>query len=454
VAHVEPEVAMAVVSQQVRRRSVPPGVVARWVLWGFVVVNLGVVEVLFVTAGTGKNGILTVAKFVGLHAALLLLFQLLLVARLPWLDRRIGMDRLTVWHRWVGFTLLWTVLTHATLVVLGYATLGNESMAEAFLALAGVPASLLGMLAAALIVVVGAISTRYVRRRLRYETWHALHLLVYLVMGLAFVHQLIETTTFRSSVFAMAYWWVLWVFAFGALVVGRIVVPVWRNAYHQFRIAAVVPESHDVVSVHVTGRHLDRLPARAGQFFIWRFPGHNHWWPANPFSLSAAPNDDSLRLTAKAVGDTSAGLRNARVGTRVWVEGPYGAFTSLHRTRPGALLIAGGVGITPVRALLEEQTAGDVVVLYRVRDQRDAVLLNEIRHLVATRRGRLHLLTGRTDAGVRPFDPAELHALVPDVAERDVYVCGPPAMTDAVLSTLRRLRVPGNQVHAEKFSLA
>ena len=75
------------------------------------------------------------------------------------LDRRIGMDRLTVWHRWVGFTLLWTILTHAVIVVLGYATLDDASMGKTFLALAGVPASLLGMCAALIIVVIGTVST-------------------------------------------------------------------------------------------------------------------------------------------------------------------------------------------------------------------------------------------------------------------------------------------------------
>ncbi|WP_312872785.1 ferredoxin reductase family protein [Kibdelosporangium persicum] len=427
---------------------------ARLALWAFVVVNVVIVEVLFFTAGTGKNDILTVAKFFGLHAALLLMFQLLLVARLPWLDRRIGMDRLTVWHRWVGFTMFWTVLTHATLVVLGYATLDNASMGKTFLALAGVTASLLGMLAAAIVVLTAVVSIRYVRRKLRYEVWHGLHLLLWLALGLAFVHQLLETTTFRSSTFAMIYWWVLWLFAFGSLVTGRIVMPVWRNAHHQFRVAAVVPEAHNVVSVHVTGRHLDRLPARAGQFCVWRFPGHRSFWLANPFSLSAAPDGRSLRLTAKAVGSGSAGLRQLPVGTRVFMEGPYGAFTAQHRTRHGMLLIAGGVGITPIRALLEEDPTGNVVVLYRVRDESEAVLLREIQQLVAVRRGRLHLLTGRTSQGARPFEPDSLRFLVPDITERDVYICGPPVMTAAVEDSLRKLGVPNGQVHAEKFSLA
>jgi ferredoxin-NADP reductase len=235
-----------------------------------------------------------------------------------------------------------------------------------------------------------------------------------------------------------------------------VVIPLWRNVYHQFRVAAVVPESTAVVSVHITGRRLDRLPARAGQFFIWRFLGHNRWWQANPFSLSMAPNGRSLRLTAKAVGSTSAGLRGVPVGTRVFAEGPYGAFTAIHRIRTAALLIAGGVGITPIRALLEE-SAGPVIVLYRVRDLADAVLLPELQALARDRGAQLHLLTGRTGAGSppnTPLGPQQLLAMVPDIADRDVFVCGPPAMTAAALRSLRHLRVPRPQVHAERFCLA
>jgi predicted ferric reductase len=430
--------------------------VARVVLWTVVVANLLIVEVMFASAGTGKNSLLTVAKFFGLHAALLMMLQLTLVARLPWLDRRIGMDRLTYWHRWVGLTLFWVVVTHATFILLGYSRLGGESVFATFLSLAGVTASLLGMFAAAIVITVVTFSVRYVRRRLPYEVWHGIHILLYVALGLALFHQFLEGTTFTSSALSTAYWWTMWALVGTALVVGRVVMPLWRNARHQLRVAAVVPESDNVVSVHMTGRDLDRLPARAGQFFVWRFLGHNHWWQANPFSLSAAPNGRSLRLTAKAVGSGSAGLRHVPVGTRVFAEGPYGAFTASQRTRDAMLLIAGGVGITPIRALLEESD-GPAVVLYRVHTAADAVLFDELRALADARGAELHLMTGRTGAGSppnTPLAPDNLRALVPDITDRDVFVCGPAAMTAAVLRSLRALKVPRSQVHAEKFSLA
>ncbi len=436
------------------RRAGSPAATAQTVAVGVVALNVVIVQMLFLTSGSSQSIVLAVAKYFGVHAALIMMVQLLLVARIPWLDRRLGMDRLTAWHRWVGFALLWTVVTHATLIVVGYATLYSMTLSATWLSLVGVTASLLGIAAATVIVLVAITSMRYVRRRLPYERWHAVHLGLYAAVTLALLHQMFEVSTFTASPWAEAYWWTLWVLVLGALLVGRVVLPLQRNARHRFRVAAVVPESDNTTSVYVTGRDLHRLPARAGQFCIWRFTDHNGWWRANPFSLSAAPDGRTLRLTAKAAGTTSAGLRGLRVGARVFVEGPYGAFTSLHQQTDATLLIAGGIGVTPIRALLEE-SRGSTVVLYRVSDPADAVLFGELRELARRPGVRLHVFAGRSHGSppVRPFDPPNLLSLVPDITRRDVYVCGPPAMTEAVLRSVRTLGVPNAQVHAERFGL-
>jgi predicted ferric reductase len=436
--------------------GISPAMAARLVLGVVVGVNVLIVEAVFLTAEPAKNAVLGFGKWLGLHLALVMILQLVLVARLPWLDRRIGMDRLTSWHRWTGFTLFWLVLLHPSFILLGYASQYRSSPLTQFNNLRTQLPVLLGMLAAGVVLIAAGLSVRAARRRLSYEAWHAVHLLLYVAIVFALIHQLSEVSTFTSSAPAEAYWWTLWVFALGSLITGRVVIPLWRNARHRFRVAAVVPESDTVVSVYVTGKNMDKLPVRAGQFMIWRFPGHGHWWEANPFSLSAAPDGRTLRLTAKAVGATSARLRSIPVGARVFAEGPYGAFTALARTREATLLIAGGVGITPIRALLEEAT-GPTTVLYRAPTTRDAVLLGELQNLAQSRGAQLHVLTGRTGAGAPPFTPfapENLAALVPDIRDRDVYVCGPVAMTDAVLRSLRALRVPAGQVHAERFSLA
>ncbi|HEX5198690.1 MAG TPA: ferredoxin reductase family protein [Actinoplanes sp.] len=428
-------------------------------LWIFLIANLVIVELMFARPATPAHNTLTsVGRFLGLHLAFVMALQLLLIARLPFLDRRIGMDKLTTWHRWTGFTLFWLVLLHPTFVLLGYSSLDKISFFAEIPNLAKQMPVLLGMIAAALLVVVAAVSLRAVRRRVSYETWHTLHLLVYLIVVLGIIHQVYEGSAFKTNILTQVYWWGLWAFALGALFTGRVLTPLVRNARHQLKVAAVVPESDDVVSVYMTGHDLGRLQARAGQFFLWRFLGHNPWWQVNPFSLSAAPDGRSLRLTAKGIGVTSAGLRRLPIGTRVFAEGPYGAFTSGQRVTDKTLLIAGGIGVTPIRALLEDdRLPGDIVVLYRVPAQADAVLLGEMQNLSSVRGAKLHLLAGRTGAGTppfQPFSPESLIALVPDIVERDVYVCGPAAMTDAVLRSLRALKVPSRQQHAETFRLA
>ncbi|MEU9978338.1 ferredoxin reductase family protein [Streptomyces sp. NPDC051014] len=429
-----------------------PGVVARTGLYAVLAVNAAVVAWFFARAGFASNALIVIGRLLGLYGALVMAFQLVLVARLPWLDRRIGMDRLTSWHRWTGFALLWTLLGHVVFIAFGYADGTGTGPVGEIVDLAGTTEGILrAVVAFGVLLVVGAVSARSARRRLAYETWHFVHLYSYVAVVLAFTHQVAVGTTFTSSPAATAYWYTLWGVALGSVAVGRLVLPLWRNHRHRFRVSAVVPESDQVVSVYVTGRDLDELGARAGQFFLWRFLTKDRWWQANPFSLSAAPDGRTLRLTAKAVGDGSAAPRHLKPGTRVFAEGPYGAFTALHRRRTDSLLIAGGVGVTPVRALLEDLD-GHAVVIYRVAAERDAVLLGELRDLAVAKGAELHLVTGPPVPD--RLAPRELARLVPDIADRDVFLCGPPPMMNAVLRTLDALGVPKPQIHFERFGLA
>ncbi|MFI2432767.1 ferric reductase-like transmembrane domain-containing protein [Streptomyces sp. NPDC018693] len=426
--------------------------VARTGLYAVLAANVAAVLYFFTQAGFASNTLIVLGRLTGLFGALLMAFQLLLVARLPWLDRRIGMDRLTSWHRWTGFGVLWLLLAHVVFITFGYAEASSLDPVNQLIDLAEtVEGVLRAVVALGIIIVIGVVSARSARRRLAYETWHFIHLYTYVAVVLALTHQVAVGTSFATSSVATAYWNALWYVALGAVFVGRLVLPLWRNLRHQLRVEAVVPESDNVVSVYITGRDLDKLPARAGQFFLWRFLTKDRWWQANPFSLSAAPDGDRLRLTAKAAGDGSAALRHLKPGTRVFAEGPYGAFTAMHRTRPEAVLIAGGVGVTPIRALLEE-LHGHAVVIYRVATDQDAVLYGELVELAHAKGAELHLVTGPPVPD--RLAPAELARLVPDITDRDVFLCGPPPMMNAVIGSLRELGVPKQQVHFERFSLA
>jgi len=181
------------------------------------------------TTTPSKNGLVAVGKFLGLHLALVMIFQLILIARIPWLERRIGMDRLTNWHRWTGFALFWLVLAHPTFVVLGFSRFDKLPVTKEITNLVGIFQTLVGIIAASIVVVVVGFSLRAVRKRLPYELWHAIHLLLYAAITLALIHQAYEGTAFKTSPLATAYWWTLWTVALLALFTGRLFVPLWRN---------------------------------------------------------------------------------------------------------------------------------------------------------------------------------------------------------------------------------
>jgi predicted ferric reductase len=423
-------------------------------------------------SGTAADRLIALGRLTGLVGSVLLLEQLLLAARLPWLDRTYGHDRALVAHRRLSRVALPLLLAHAAALVLGYGA--NDGvrplvvlLVEPVRMLGGaVPDMLTAFVALALLVVVAVTSMQAARRRTRHEVWHLVHLTGYAAVALSVPHQLSAGTDIAGHPFDRALWLALYVATAGAVVVFRVLLPVWRSARHALVVERVDVEAPGVVSVVVTGRALDRLPVRAGQFLQWRFLTRGLWLAAHPWSLSAAPDGRSLRLTVRDLGDHSRRVAALRPGTRVLVEGPYGLFTTERRTRRRVLLLAAGIGITPVRALAEELAGapdvlpGDVTVLYRADDERGLVHADELRELADAAGLRLHLLVGRParDSWLPPGmgrggrgDAEALEHLVPQLRQHDVYVCGPPAWMRLVHRCLRVARVPSGQVHDERF---
>jgi ferredoxin-NADP reductase len=233
-----------------------------------------------------------------------------------------------------------------------------------------------------------------------------------------------------------------------------VLTPVWSGFRYRLRVAEVIAEGPDVTSIRMTGRKLERLRARPGQFLLWRFLTGGFWWTSHPFSLSTAPDGRSLRISVKAVGDHTRRIRSIPVGTRVAAEGPYGAFTESVRRRRKALLIAGGIGITPVRALAETMN-GDVEVIYRVLREEDIVFGRELDEISTGRGVGVRYVIGdhRSDEGRDLLTAQHLQELVPDLRERDVYLCGPPAMVAAIERDVRRAGVSRRALHVERFAL-
>jgi predicted ferric reductase len=428
-------------------------VVALWVAGG------GVSD--FTSVG---ESLTNVGRLTGLLASVLILIQVLLMARLPILEQAWGQDELARVHRLVGFTSFNLMVAHVVLTVLGYNAGTDLGVIGTFIdETLHAPGMLLALAGTIALVMVVFTSVRKARRRLRYESWHLLHLYAYLGAGLALPHQLWTGADFRSSTVATVFWWGLYAAALASVLAYRVALPLIRSGRHRLVVSHVRVESPTVTSVVVTGRHLDRLPVRAGQFFQWRFLDGASSSRANPYSISAAPDGRTLRITAEAVGGSSRRLAGLRPGTPVLVEGPYGRLHSGVRTRQRSLLIGAGIGITPLRALLEELPAGPdaTVVIYRVGRQSDIVLADELLSLARAKGARIVAVVGHRRSDRRSWLPADsahlgeaeaLLRIVPDLAHRDVYVCGNPGWMDSVIAAARAAGVPPESIHHERFS--
>ena len=392
-----------------------------------------------------------VAHVTGMLAGYAVLVLLVLMSRWPLLERGIGADRLARWHAAGGRSVLTLVLVHATAATIGWTQVTGLSLLGAALDVLTMPGLLAATVATALMVAVAVVSVRAARHRLRYETWHALHLSVYVAVAMSFVHQLAGPDLAGRPVLQVL-WALMYTHSFGLVLRYRLLEPVRAATRHRMRVAETVSEADGVVSIVIEGHRLDELRAQPGQFFRWRFLTPDLWFTAHPFSLSAAPTADRLRLTVKALGDGSRRLQQVEIGTWVVAEGPYGAMTAERRTRRDVALIAGGVGITPMRVLFETlplSAEQDLVLLYRARNRDQLVFRDELIALANQRRARVIFLLG-PDPDL--LTSASLTRLVPNLAERDVYLCGPPGLASTVRTSLARAGVPAGRVHEERFA--
>ncbi|MFC0033427.1 ferric reductase-like transmembrane domain-containing protein [Micromonospora chaiyaphumensis] len=400
--------------------------------------------------------VLTAAgRITGLVAGYLLLVQVLMMSRLGVLERWLGGERLSRVHRDVGATLLVAVLAHLALLVVGYAGLERNSVVgEVGALLTQYEDMVSAFVATGILVAVGCTAIRAVRRRLPYELWYHLHLTSYLVLLLGYGHQFSNGAELYEPGPVRTGWIAAYLLVVAALVWGRLIAPLRFNLRHRLRVADVVAENPDTVSIYLTGHRLNQIDLLGGQYFRWRFLNPVGWWQSHPFSLSAAGNGRWLRLTVKVVGRHTADLRDLTPGTRVWAEGPSGTFTAAHRSRERALLIAGGSGIAPLRAMLEELPPG-AALIYRARTPADVLLHNELDWLAQARHTSVWYVVGsRDDPGPRQvMSPEGLRRLVPDLTRRDVYLCGPGGLVEESVRALRRAGVPRRQIHLATFEL-
>lgn len=437
-----------------------PSPLTAWDPVFLVVLNVAVVTWMwFRHDGMGRTGtfdewLVSIGQLTGLYAALAVLLGLVMISRAPWIERRYGMDQTIRAHRWTGFAAAWLMVTHVLASTFGLARdTGISLWAQIVDYWRNYPYMIPTIVGFGFFLLLVILSVRAIRSRLSYEAWWLVHLTAYLAAALTFGHQTAIGADFVLDTWAFAYWVTLWSSVAALILLYRWVPLVWRLARFRLRIDDVIDEGDGVVTLVVGGERLHRIRAQAGQFFMLRVLDRHRWWKAHPFSLSAPPDGRSLKFTVKALGDHTTWLQTIAPGTRVAVEGPYGGFLDVLPTERRMLFIAGGIGITPFRGMVEDlDRPGDVTLLYRTPTPAETVFRADLERLSAELGFELHLSHSRNGDGTDPFAPASLLRMTPDLRDRDVFVIGSPRLVASARRGLRLAGVPARQIHLESFT--
>jgi predicted ferric reductase len=425
-----------------------------WVAAYCLAANLPLAAVLLSSPPGGRGLVLELASALGIVALTLLALQMALPARLGVVARPLGAEVAIRLHRHLADVLVAAIAAHVALIVVGdpsnlalFDPLGAPWRAKA---------------AVASFVALGAlVATSVLRRRLglTYARWRGLHNALgvgALALGLLHAIGVDRYLTYGPSGVPTA--GLAGVGVLG-LVELRLLRP-RRLARRPYLIERVVAERGGATTLALRADGHGGHRFRPGQFAWLKLAQGRHTLVEHPFSYSSsASRPERPTFTIKAYGDFTRRVPELCPGTRVLLDGPHGSYCARRRAER-FVLIAGGIGITPIISLL--RTAADardrrpVLLVYGSLRWEEVTFREELEHL--ERRLDLHVVHVLTEPppdwqGEAGFIDADLLArhLPTDLRRSDVFLCGPPPMLTAALTGLQRFGVAPEHVHAEQF---
>ena len=396
----------------------------------------------------------------GLLALSGLVCAAVLPSRVRSLTRAFGIEDVIDVHRFLGVASGMLVLVHVACVV----AMNPVQVALLDWALNGPPAKAASIATAALVMLVGL---AVVRRRLnqRYEVWRWMHVLlaVTVLVGsglhVFWLNHLLQQRSMQM-IFVL-------LLAVGAVLLHRWVWRTLLDPSTEFVVAEIRRESESVTTVSLAARH--------GSDAEWDFaPGQFAWLrlrrsvtgEEHPFTIASSPHlPGRVEFTIRHAGDFTRSIHRLRPGQPVWIDGPHGSFTSDVRTCQGVVMIAGGVGITPmmsmVRAAADRRDVRPHRLVVVARSHEELLFRNELAYL------REELDLEVVEVLRRPHPGWEGHTGEIDIAllttvlgtgalcrSLDYFLCGPPGLVHDSLEALEALGVPVERIHTEQFDMA
>lgn len=405
---------------------------------------------------TKFGSLIALGRITALLGTYLILIQLLLIGKITWIEDSFGQDKLSRIHHLNGIIAFILISLHGYFLTLAYGIYKNISFLSQFMQFLGNDEIAGGIIGLAILLIVILTSILLSKLNAKYETWYILHLLSYLAILLAFSHQLergYDLHTFTLQV----YWILLYLFVVVVFAVWRFAIPVIKYAKHRFYVSNIVAENDSTVSIYISGNNMPEFKYSAGQFIVIRFLDRKRYLQAHPFSISSV-DKDYIRLTIKSLGDFTKEVSTIKKDTKVVIEGPLGRFTSksIVSNRKDLVFIAGGVGITPVRSLIEEILSDKtnpqkLKLIYSVRSESDILFLDELSNLVAQNNSRLSISYIITEKEGH-LDKNKLESLISNFKDKEFFICGPESLSKSITRILIQEKINRKNIHSERFS--
>ncbi|MCE9663060.1 ferredoxin reductase family protein [Halomonas sp. M5N1S17] len=395
--------------------------------------------------------------FLGLLALGVLAMQVVISGRHRWFAESLGFDNILQFHRQTGICALLLVLAHPVVMIatrpewIEFLDPRDETLRAVTLIL---------LLAATLLLVASSLwRTRF---GLSYEWWRALHGMLSLFIVSAGLGHALMVQHYTAGL------------ATSLVLIAVIAVPlllllesrlfrVWRNRKRPWRVIDNRQERGDAATLTLEADGDHRLDFAPGQFF-WITLGETPFsLQQHPFSIaSSAVKSERIAFTAKRLGDFTHTLPDVKPGTLAYIEGPYGAFVPNMASDSGAVLIAGGIGITPIMSILRTlRDQGATVPLWLLyandtwdeatfRDELmelEEVLPLEVIHVISDPEPEWQGESGMIDeALVRRRLPA-------DDGRREYFICGPEPLMNAAEKALLHIGAAPTRIYSDRFDI-
>ena len=373
------------------------------------------------------------------------LVQFVLSCRIKFIEQIFGLDKMLWYHRWFGRAAVGFLFIHFSLLFV-----------PEIINLGFVPLTifrLFGSLSLMIIAIAATLASLYKKLHLSYEIWKGIHLINYVAFPLAIIHVGLQAASLNTYLL-----WSLMAFIY-LFFVGYRLKSIYTIRKNPFTITNIRRENHDTWSLMFSGKPINYLP---GQFLHVQLLREDGLSFSHPFTISSSPTQSLVSITPKELGDFTDTIGKTEQGDLAYIDAPYGVFSFLKVSEEQPLIfIAGGIGITPFISMLRymhDQKIERRVFLFWGNKTEDNLLFQQEFEDIESNLSGLTIVQVMSEdedwAGEKGYiDANMIEKYAGDLRDYDIFLCGPPPMSQAIQQDLQAHQVPNSQIHREIFEL-